>query len=335
MRPEAALCQTNWCPLWAIIRAKSMDTSIERLVIIGSGPAGMGALVRASQNPTLRPLVITGPHFGGTFANDALTEEWPGMLPGSVHHEVAASMLNQASRLGARFVHDSVVSIETNESLFRLHLARGKVITALSVIIATGCEAKLLGLAHEQALLGKGISLARSIPQYFRYHNRRVAIIGGTSTAAVEALRLATVARKVLIVCEGRKLACNRMLINRISLANNIEVMFSASVEAFIPTDCAGQPRLRAIEVNLPSGSRSLKLDEVVLASALTARTHMFGRLSKDNGGFIKTKAGGPSTNLKGIFVAGSAGQTLRKDPVGTVASGHTAASAAERFLRT
>ncbi|MGP1906124.1 MAG: NAD(P)/FAD-dependent oxidoreductase [Candidatus Hodgkinia cicadicola] len=310
-----------------------MDTSIERLVIIGSGPAGMGALVRASQNPTLKPLMIVGPHFGGTLANDASTEQWPGMLPGSVHHELAASMLSQALRLGARFMHDSVVSIETGESVFRLHLAGGKVISALSVIIATGCEPKPLGLAHEQALIGKGISLARSIHQYFRYHNRKVAVIGGTSTAVVEGLRLAEFARKVFIICGGRELACNRMLIERISLANNVEVMFGASVEAFVPTDCASQPRLRAIEVNVPSGPRSFKLDEVVIASALAARTRMFSQLSKDNGGYIKTKACGPSTNLKGIFAAGSAGQNFRKNLINTVASGHNAASAAERYL--
>ncbi|MGP1918242.1 MAG: NAD(P)/FAD-dependent oxidoreductase [Candidatus Hodgkinia cicadicola] len=310
-----------------------MDTSPERLVIVGSGPAGMGAAARAAQNPTVSPLVITGPHFGGTLANDAPAEQWPEMLPGTIHHELAATMLSRALRLGARFMHDSVVAIEASESIFHLRLASGKVISALSVIIATGCEPKPLGLTHEQALLGKGISLARSIPQYFRFCNRKVAVIGGTSTAAVEALRLATVARKVLIVCKGRKLSCNRMLINRISLARNVEVMFNASVVAFVPTDCVPQPHLRAIEVNVPSGPRSFKLDEAVLASALTARTHTFGRLPKDRDGFIKTKACGPSTSFKGIFAAGSAGQNFRKNLISTVASGYNAASAAERFL--
>ncbi|MFP3037600.1 MAG: NAD(P)/FAD-dependent oxidoreductase [Candidatus Hodgkinia cicadicola] len=310
-----------------------MESPIERLVIIGAGPAGLSAAFRSSLNPTLKPLVIAGPHIGGSLATEALMDQWPGALMGTSGYELASILSCQAARLGTRFVLDSVVAVEISNFPYRILLAGGDVIVANAIIIATGCEQNMLGFEHEQALMDRGIALAGSLSHYDQYRNVRVAVIGHTSAAADEALRLASVAKRVIVVCKGRKMLCNRMLTHRLMRMPNIEVMTNTTAKAYVPIDGAMGFRLRAIEVNAEAGPHSIKLDKVVLASALTPRTQMFGKIKRSAEGYIQTKHCGSCTNLRGIFAAGTAVQNTCKNLISVVASGYNAAVAAERFL--
>lgn len=252
---------------------------------------------------------------------------------GTSYHETAAYMFSRALGQGARFIRGTVVSAETTQSPYRLFLSEGKVITTQAFIIATGCSQSPLGLEHEQQLVGNGVMYAKTIGNYSRYHGLRVAIIGDTSSAANEALRVAAYAKRVIIICRGRRMTCNHMFSNLLLRIPTIEVMYNAELKRLIPENSVGRPHLHAIEIDIPSGPRSVKVAEVIGAISLKPRTELFTQIQKNKCGYIKTKSNGSATNLKGIFAAGSVCHSGPKNIISTIASGYNAAVAAERYL--
>lgn len=303
-----------------------------RLLIIGSGPAGHSAAIyaaRAGHNP----IMICGKQKGGQITITQDIDNYPGFSNGINGQELMNNMFLQSQNLGVEIIEDIVTKVIFDKPPFTCQTENNLTIKADSIIIATGAEAKFLGIPSEKQFIGFGISTCATCDGFF-YRNKDIAVIGGGNKAAKEALHLAQIARSVTIIHRRDTLRADKILQKKLFNEPAIKFQWNCIVEEFIGQ--SNPPSLTGIKIrNLKTDEvKKLKFDGIFLSIGITPKTDIFkGQINLTEEEYIKTAPNSTKTNVKGIFAAGDVQDPKYQQAIIAAASGAKAAMEANEFL--
>ncbi len=302
------------------------------IVIIGSGPAGYTAAIYAAR-AMRAPLLIAGIQPGGQLTITTDVENYPGFADVIQGPWLMEQMRAQALHVGTQLVEDTITDVDFDGQPFRLTGDSGQIYTAGSVIIATGAQAKWLGLPSEQKFQGFGVSACATCDGFF-YRGKEVLVFGGGNTAVEEALYLTNFASKVTLVHRRHELRAERILQDRLLRHPKIEVLWGHALEEVLgdenPLGVTGV-RLRAIE----SGAvHTCATHGVFIAIGHAPATSLFvGKLAMRGDGYLLVEPGSTRTNVPGVFAAGDVADSVFRQAVTAAGLGCMAALEAERWL--
>ena len=303
-----------------------------RVAIIGSGPAGWTAAVYAAR-ALLNPVVICGIQPGGQLTITTDVENYPGFAEAIQGPWLMEQMRAQAEHMGSETVEDIVVDVDFSKRPFRLTCDSGQVFMAETVIIATGAQAKWLGLPGEQTYQGFGVSACATCDGFF-YRGKEVVVVGGGNTAVEEALFLTKFASKVTVVHRRDEFRAEKILQERLFADPKIEVVWNCAVDDILggsdPLGVTGV-RLR----NTVTGDLSeMACDGVFVAIGHAPSSELFkGQLEMNEGGYLKVKPGTTATAVKGVWAAGDVTDDVYRQAVTAAGMGCMAALEAVRLL--
>lgn len=309
-----------------------MKVQKEKVVIIGSGAAGLTAAIYAAR-ANLNPLVIEGIQPGGQLTITTDVENYPGYADVVQGPWMMEQMKLQAIKVGARIISDIVTKVDFNYDIKNIILDSKKIFECETVIITTGAQAKWLGLESENQFNGKGVSACATCDGFF-YRNKEVAVIGGGNTAVEEALYLSNICSKVTLVHRRDKLRSEQILQKRLFAKENIEIVWD-SVVSQIKGDENGVNALELLSTN-SNEKKMIKLDGVFIAIGHVPSTEPFkNSIDMDNEGYIIAKKPGTSfTNVDGVFAAGDCVDKIYRQAVTAAGMGCMAALDAEKWLQ-
>ena len=309
-----------------------MKVQREKVVIIGSGAAGLTAAIYAAR-ANLNPLVIEGIQPGGQLTITTDVENYPGYADVVQGPWMMEQMKLQAIKVGARIISDIVTKVDFNNDIKNIILDSKKIFECETVIITTGAQAKWLGLESENQFNGKGVSACATCDGFF-YRNKEVAVIGGGNTAVEEALYLSNICSKVTLVHRRDKLRSEQILQKRLFAKENIEIVWD-SVVSQIKGDENGVNALELLSTN-SNDKKLIKLDGVFIAIGHVPSTEPFkNSIDMDNEGYIIAKKPGTSfTNVDGVFAAGDCVDKIYRQAVTAAGMGCMAALDAEKWLQ-
>jgi thioredoxin reductase (NADPH) len=307
-----------------------MADEINKVVILGSGPAGLtAALYTARAN--LSPLLIEGHEPGGQLTITTEVENYPGFEHGIQGPEMMDVFRRQVTRFGTRFVSGAVSEVRLSKRPFELAVD-GKAIKADSVIIATGATAKLLGIESEKRLMGYGVSACATCDGAF-FKEKEAIVVGGGDTAMEEATFLTRFCTKVTLVHRRDTLRASKIMQDRARKNPKIAFIWDSSVEEIIGEQKAGVSMVKL--KNLKTGKvTEMKTDAVFVAIGHSPNSALFkGQLEMDAIGYLKVKLGTTYTNIEGVFAAGDVVDSVYRQAVTAAGTGCMAAIDAERWL--
>jgi thioredoxin reductase (NADPH) len=322
-------------PESSYITMMSSDRSAPRSVrclIVGSGPAGYTAAVYAAR-ALLQPVLIQGIQPGGQLTITTDVENYPGFAQAIQGPWLMEQMQAQAEHVGTEIVTDIVIEADLATRPFRLTCDSGQVWLAETLIIATGAQAKWLGLPSEQQFQGFGVSACATCDGFF-YRNKPVVVVGGGNTAVEEALFLTNFASKVTLVHRRDELRAERILQERLFHHPKIEVVWDSGVDEVLGgTEPMGVTGVRL--KNLKTGAvQEIACDGVFVAIGHAPASQLFaGQLAMDANGYLKVKAGTASTAVEGVYAAGDVTDDVYRQAVTAAGMGCMAALEAVRFL--
>ncbi len=307
-------------------------TTRTRLLIIGAGPAGYTAAIYAAR-ASLEPVLVAGLQPGGQLMITTDVENYPGFEAAIQGPWLMEQMQKQAEHVGARVVSDIVTQVDFTRRPFRCVGDGGDTYLADTVVIATGAQARWLGLPSEARLQGAGVSACATCDGFF-YRGKRVAVVGGGNTAVEEALHLTHHADQVTLVHRRDSLRAEKILQRRLFAHPKVNVVWDSAVEEIVGS---GQPevvsglRLRHVRTGAVD---TLPVDGVFIAIGHTPNTSVFrGQVQLDDEGYVLTQAGATQTSVPGVFAAGDVQDKLWRQAITAAGTGCIAALEAERFL--
>ncbi|MGA8158906.1 MAG: thioredoxin-disulfide reductase [Rhodoplanes sp.] len=303
-----------------------------KVVIVGSGPAGYTAAIYAAR-AMLEPLLIQGIQPGGQLTITTDVENYPGFAEVIQGPWLMEEMQKQAAHVGAGLVADHVTSLDLGRRPFRIGCDSGDVYLAETVILATGAQARWLGLASEQAFKGFGVSACATCDGFF-YRNKEVVVVGGGNTAIEEALFLTNFASKVTVVHRRNAFRAERILQDRLFKNPKISVVWDSVVKEITGRD---DPR-RVVGItlkNVKTGAQStLDCDGVFIAIGHAPATELVvGQLEMKPSGYVKVAPFSTATSVPGVFAAGDVADEIYRQAVTAAGMGCMAALEAERFI--
>lgn len=303
-----------------------------KLVIIGSGPAGYTAAIYAAR-AMLEPILIQGIQPGGQLTVTTDVENYPGFAEVVQGPWLMEEMQKQAAHVGAKIVVDHVTGLDLGRRPFRLSCDSGDSYLAETVILATGAQARWLGLPSEQSFRGFGVSACATCDGFF-YRNKEVVVVGGGNTAIEEALFLTNFAAKVTVVHRRNAFRAERILQDRLFKHPKISVVWDSAVEEVTGRD---DPR-RVVGVvlkNLKTGELStLACEGVFIAIGHAPATELVaGQLEIKPSGYVKVAPFSTATSVPGVFAAGDVADEVYRQAVTAAGMGCMAALEAERFI--
>jgi thioredoxin reductase (NADPH) len=302
------------------------------MLIIGAGPAGYTAAIYAAR-ASLNPILVGGLQPGGQLTITTDVENYPGFASAIQGPWLMEQMAEQAAHVGTRIMSDLIVSVDFDRRPFRAVGDSGDIYLADTVVIATGAQARWLGLPSEQRLQGAGVSACATCDGFF-FRGKRVAVVGGGNTAVEEALYLTHHAEKVTLIHRRDRLRAEQILQNRLFSHPKIAVVWNSEVAEIT---AAGSPALvdGVILRDSRTGAASrLAVDGVFIAIGHTPTTSLFaGKLDLDSEGYIVTVPGSTRTSVPGVFAAGDVQDKIFRQAVTAAGSGCMAALEAEKFL--
>jgi thioredoxin reductase (NADPH) len=303
-----------------------------RCLIIGSGPAGYTAAIYAAR-ALLKPVLIAGIQPGGQLTITTDVENYPGFKDVIQGPWLMEQMQAQAEHVGAEIVQDIVTSVDLSQRPFRLTCDSGETWLAETLIIATGAQARWLGLESEARFQGFGVSACATCDGFF-YRNKEVVVVGGGNTAVEEALYLTNFAAKVTVVHRRDEFRAERILQERLFAHPKIEVVWDHAIDEVLgQTDPLGVTGVRLKHVKT-GATRELACDGVFVAIGHAPSSELFkDQLDTHNGGYLKVKAGTASTAIKGVYAAGDVTDDVYRQAVTAAGMGCMAALEAVRFL--
>jgi len=301
-----------------------------KVIIIGSGPAGLTAAVYAAR-ANLKPLLIEGLEAGGQLMLTTMVENWPGFRDGIMGPDLMGDMRAQAERFGAEIIGGTVSSVALGARPFTLTLADGRTLTAEALIIATGASARWLEIDTDRKLSGHGVSTCATCDGFF-FKGRPIAVVGGGDSALEEAIYLTKFASKVTLIHRRDTLRASKIMQDK-AFANP-KIAFVWDSEVAEVQDVAKGEVTGIVLRNLKTGARSeLPLDGVFIAIGHTPNTTLFaGQVELDPAGYIVTHHGS-RTSVPGVFAAGDVQDHEYRQAITAAGSGCMAAIDAERFL--
>lgn len=301
------------------------------VLIVGGGPAGYTAATYAAR-AGLVPLLIEGLQPGGQLSTTTEVENWPGEVA-ILGPNLMEKMRAQALHFGARLMSDVIVEVDLRSPLFRCVTSEGKEYRAPCVIVATGAQARWLGLPSENIYRGFGVSACATCDGFF-FRGRHVVVVGGGNTAAEEALHLSRHAAKVTVIHRRDRLRAEQILQQRLFASANIQFVLDQVVEEIVGSE---QPR-RVTGVRLrdvkQADLRDLSCDGVFVAIGHLPATDLFhGQIDIAHDGYIVTRPGSTATSVPGVFAAGDVADRHYRQAVTAAAAGCMAALDAQEFL--
>jgi thioredoxin reductase (NADPH) len=302
------------------------------IIIIGSGPAGYTAAIYAAR-ALRKPMLIAGLQPGGQLTITTDVENYPGFADTIQGPWLMEQMRAQAKHVGAEIVEDIIVEADLNERPFKLTGDSGQIYLADALIIATGAQAKWLGLPSEQKFQGFGVSACATCDGFF-YRGKEVAVIGGGNSAVEEALYLAHLASKVTLIHRRDSLRAEKVLQERLFNHPRIEVVWDSALEEI---EGGEDPKgVTAIVIkNLKTGAREeRKVDGVFIAIGHAPATELFkGQVQMKDSGYIIVKPGTTETSVPGVYAAGDVADDIYRQAVTAAGLGCMAALEAEKYL--
>jgi thioredoxin reductase (NADPH) len=303
-----------------------------KVLILGSGPAGYTAAIYAAR-AMLQPVIVQGPQPGGQMTITTDVENYPGFADVVQGPWLMEQMRLQAEQVGTEMIMDQIVSVELNRRPFRLQGDSGDSYSCDALIIATGAQARWLGLASEENFKGHGVSACATCDGFF-YKGKDVVVIGGGNTAVEEALFLTNFAKRVTLVHRRDSLRAERILQERLFKNPKISVVWNSTLEEVLGTD---DPRsvTGVLLRNLQSGAAlELKVDGVFIAIGHVPATELFrGKLDMSGAGYLLTAPDSTRTSIPGVFAAGDVKDEIFRQAVTAAGMGCMAALEAERYL--
>ena len=309
-----------------------MKNKKEKVVIIGSGAAGLTAAIYAAR-ANLTPLVVEGIQPGGQLTITTDVENYPGYADVVQGPWMMEQMRSQALNVGARIINDVVVNVDFKKDKKTISLDSNNVLSTNTVIIATGAQAKWLGLDSERKFNGKGVSACATCDGFF-YRNKEVAVIGGGNTAVEEALYLSNICSKVTLVHRRDELRAEKILQKRLFAKENINIIWNNVISEIL----GDENGVNSLEIKAKNSDKTeiIKVEGVFIAIGHSPSTEPFkGVLEMDQEGYIIAQKPGTSiTNIEGVFAAGDCVDKIYRQAVTAAGMGCMAALDAEKWMQ-
>ncbi len=302
-----------------------------KVIIIGSGPAGLTAAIYTAR-ANLSPLVLHGAMPGGQLTTTTEVENWPGYVEGIQGPELMEKMESQAKRFGAEILLNSATKVDLSRRPFTVEAGGTEKHEADSLIISTGATPKMLGLPNEKELLGCGVSTCATCDGAF-FRGKIITVAGGGDSACEEALFLSRFGAKVFMVHRRDELRASKIMRDRVMKNEKIEVLWNRKVAAL---QGDRQQGLKGITLeDTASGEREQRAtDALFVAIGHTPNSGLFGEyLSLDPQGYIITQPDSTATKIPGVFACGDVRDRIYRQAITAAGSGCMAAIEAERWL--
>ena len=302
---------------------------MEKVVIIGTGPAGLTAAIYTAR-ANLKPVVIEGMQPGGQLTTTTDVENFPGFPEGMAGTTLVMKMREQAERFGARFIRGEVTGADFSGKVLKLTLDEGQVLESSTLIIASGARAKYIGIESEEKLMGRGVSACATCDGAL-YRDVPVAVVGGGDTAMEEALFLTRFASKVSLIHRRNEFRASKIMADRVTTHPKIEIHWDTVVDEVLDVSRNEVTGLRL--KNVKTGA----LTEIPVMAMFAAIGHepntrpFKGLLTMNEAGYLVTNH--TLTNVAGVFAAGDVQDPHYRQAITAAGTGCMAALEAERYL--
>jgi thioredoxin reductase (NADPH) len=302
-----------------------------RMLILGSGPAGLSAAIYAAR-AGLKPIVVQGIQPGGQLTITTDVENYPGFRDVVQGPWLMEEMTAQAEHVGTTMVYDIIIDVDLSKRPFTITADSGDIYIADTLVICTGAQAKWLGLESETAMQGKGVSACATCDGFF-YRGKKVAVIGGGNTAVEEALYMTNHSQDVTLIHRRDSLRAEKILQDRLFAHPSITVLWNKSVEEFVGGgDPEGLVALR-LKDTVSGDVSDLCVDGAFVAIGHSPATELFvDKLPMDDG-YLLVEKGTSRTSIPGVFAAGDVTDKIYRQAVTAAGMGCMAALDAEKFL--
>ena len=302
-----------------------------KLIILGSGPAGLTAAIYAAR-AILEPVVVSGREAGGQLMITSDVENYPGFPEGIMGPEMMDLLRAQATRFGTEFFSGDVVDVDLSERPFKLTLENKDTLSCDSLIISTGASARWLGMDSEKEFSGKGVSACATCDGFF-FRDQDVAVVGGGDTALEEALYLANICKSVTLIHRRDEFRGSKIMQKRAINHDKISIFWNTVVEEVLGDPKAGMTSLKVKNVKNQEVTEH-PITGLFVAIGHTPNTKLFkGKLNLNENGYVKVTPGTTYTSVEGVFASGDVQDHVYRQAVTAAGTGCMAAIDAERWL--
>jgi thioredoxin reductase (NADPH) len=303
-----------------------------KLLILGSGPAGLTAAIYAAR-AGLQPVLVHGLQPGGQMTITTDVENYPGFADVIQGPWLMEQMQKQAEHVGTEFINDIIVDVDLAKRPFTLKGDSGEDYLTDVLVIATGAQAKWLGLASEKKFQGFGVSACATCDGFF-YRGKEVIVVGGGNTAVEEALYLASLAKKVTLVHRRDELRAEKILQTRLFNKENVDIIWDHGLDEVLGTENPLGVTGARLKHTKTGETKELAVDGVFIAIGHKPSTELFaGKLPMNSHGYLDTAPDSTTTTIAGVYAAGDVTDDIYRQAVTAAGMGCMAALEAEKFL--